>query len=282
MRYALYFRPFLAALYYIRTTPAIAGQYFCAASLISYAHLITAAHCIQPKHKKVKRQPANILAVVGQAYLTEQLNYTESAYGITEIAVHPNWNSSETKYTADIAILTTKFRYFPMYHRLKLICITKSEEINEFESGTVAGWGDGEAGAPYEGAMRTVAIKALSLEDCIINDNKFARFSSRNTFCAGGEGEAPCAGASGKNYLKKENYFYTITLNSGGGFYVEMEGMWFLSGIVSSGPRTMDGSCNVNRYNLYTRVTDYVDWILEVTGQMDSGSIQAPHRKVTC
>lgn len=69
------------------------------------------------------------------------------------------------------------------------------------------------------------------------------RIFSRRMFCAGGEGSGPCTG------------------DSGGGFFVKFRGVWTLKGMVSVSPFKSTGECDVNRFALYTKVTDYADWI---------------------
>lgn len=186
----------MAALYY--KTDTISGQFFCAANLISENYLLTAAHCIKPKNHNVNILSENIIAVIGQ-YLKEQLNGTEMRYDIAQITVHPNWNSSEMRYTGDIAILRTESYIKKEFGQINHICISKSKEVNEHDFGLVAGWGDGQEGPPYEGTMRTVAIKAVTYEDCFFNAYELGKMFARKMFCAGGEREGPCMGASGES-----------------------------------------------------------------------------------
>lgn len=42
---------------------------------------------------------------------------------------------------------------------------------------------------------------------------------------------------------------------------MRIDDVWFLRGIVSSATLTTDGLCNVDQYTLYTKVSDYADWV---------------------
>lgn len=52
------------------------------------------------------------------------------------------------------------------------------------------------------------------------------------------------------------------SLIPGSGFFVQVNGLWTLVGVVSSGTLTSSGMCNVDRFNLYTKLIDFADWIV--------------------
>lgn len=193
------FRDFLAALYY--KAPSVGGQFFCAATVISDRHFLSAAHCIQPKSANFKMEPENIVAVLGQRHLSERLlRDLSQTFELEKIFVHENWNSSEVRYSADIAVLVTKESIFSNSDS-PTVCLTKNRLINEYDFGMVMGWGDGREGPPYEGTMRAVTIRSVSTEECFIKDYHLGVLFARSMFCAGGEGEGPCKGASGRKKL---------------------------------------------------------------------------------
>lgn len=67
------------------------------------------------------------------------------------------------------------------------------------------------------------------------------------TFCAGGEKAGPCSG------------------DSGSGYFVQIDDSWTLRGIVSSSMLKDNINCDVDRFAVFTKVIDFVDWIKSVT-----------------
>ena len=65
--------------------------------------------------------------------------------------------------------------------------------------------------------------------------------------------------------IKKVDFFLEFLFFSsfsGGGFFVKARGLWTLRGIVSSGAfHSGYIGCDTNGYALYTKLTDFVDWI---------------------
>lgn len=53
---------------------------------------------------------------------------------------------------------------------------------------------------------------------------------------------------------------------SGGSFFVEHNGQWVATGIVSVG----DSRCDVEKHMLYTRISDFTDWIKSVVSENPS------------
>lgn len=73
--------------------------------------------------------------------------------------------------------------------------------------------------------------------------------------------------------------------STGGGFFVSIKNVWFINGIVSASFLTSEKHCDVSKYALYTKLSDFKDWITE---KVESVVISGPtcnesriHRK-TC
>lgn len=61
--------------------------------------------------------------------------------------------------------------------------------------------------------------------------------------------------------------------DSGSGFYVRHGDVWFIEGITSSS-LVKDGDCDVTKNAVFTRLSNFTDWINENTGSGIPTSIQ--------
>lgn len=86
-------------------------------------------------------------------------------------------------------------------------------------------------------------IRAVNSSHCFSRDYKLGALYSPRMFCAGGYGAGPCLG------------------DSGGGFFVKFRGLWTLRGAVSSALLDNIGNCDVERFTLFTKITDFTTWI---------------------
>lgn len=111
--------------------------------------------------------------------------------------------------------------------------------------GTVVGWGKDENRKPFTNTPRKVSATIVSSDTCSQTDPIYKRLTSFRTFCAGNrDNSGPCTG------------------DSGSGLVLNIEGRWFLRGIVSSGfnDQTTD-TCDLRHYSIYTDVAKFQIWI---------------------
>lgn len=114
--------PFRAALFHARTS-----NFFCGATIISYKHVITAAHCIQPKYWDKALQPEDIIVHLGR-YNISKFNESDAELSNTvEVTVHPDWNHSTVNYDADIAILRME-NYLKTSNFIRVACWPTNDE----------------------------------------------------------------------------------------------------------------------------------------------------------
>ncbi|EDS28590.1 conserved hypothetical protein [Culex quinquefasciatus] len=119
------------------------------------------------------------------------------------------------------------------------------------ELGTVIGWGATEHQA-ISPVLRKATLPVVDSVDCLESDRGF--FGSvihRDMFCAGfSNGTVVCNG------------------DSGGGLFVERNGVWLLAGIISFTKGRDDGSgaCVSQGFAGFTNVAQYSGWIQNVTG----------------
>ena len=177
--------------------------FICGGSLISTKIIVTAAHCIWPKRDSVQKKPEEASFYLGKFNLDSlhgEKNYIMS--GVTQFIIHPQWNSNDDRYDADIAVVvlvrTISFNKF-----IKPICLwTFSSSYEDLigKKGIVAGWGKTETSAISTDRPKWTEIPVVSESTCLRSNNAFIQLTSPRTFCAGDNSgiTAPCNGDSGK------------------------------------------------------------------------------------
>jgi hypothetical protein len=114
---------------------------------VSYRHVLTASHCIQPKDAPQEINPDDSYFVFG-AHNLVNLDTSAQKLNIFKFIVHPNWNPRNNKYEGDIAIakLTSAVQY---NKDIRPICLPSLSQ-NSFDivgkQGLVAGWGEYQMG----------------------------------------------------------------------------------------------------------------------------------------
>lgn len=118
-------------------------EFICGGSLITSTYTLTAAHCVQDKGRETPMQTKNALLFIGKHNLVE---WNEDGYekkGAKAFKIHPDWNPSDIKYDADIALIEMDgaVRYSKF---IRPICLWNGpEDITQVvgQTGIVAGWG---------------------------------------------------------------------------------------------------------------------------------------------
>ena len=175
--------PFIAALFRSKTE-----EYFCGGTIISYKHVITAAHCVHPKYTEDPLEPSDLLVHLGR-YNISRKNETDAVVSkVVKITIHPDWDQNVINYDADIAILQLEDS-LRLSNFVKIVCWS-SENAVKIGEGIVVGWGFSEHTnfKKVEDIARQAVINAVSNEFCFLHRREFTILSSNRTFCAGGEG----------------------------------------------------------------------------------------------
>lgn len=177
--------------------------FICGGSLISAKLVITAAHCIHYKMDPIVRKAEEASFYIGKhnlESLNAEKNYIVS--GVTQFVIHPDWDSNDDRYDADIAIAVL-FRTVPFNKFVKPICLwLGSPSYNDLigRNGVVAGWGKTEFDAVSTNQPKWTEIPVVNELQCIRSNDAFNKLTSERTFCAGSrDGKSgPCSGDSGK------------------------------------------------------------------------------------
>ena len=130
-------------------------------------------------------------------------------------------------------------------NNIRPICSDYSGDFNlENQLGSLPGWGKNEYGKLSEKA-RYFESQIVSRKRCLQKVPEFAESTSDRTFCAGPKDykSGPCNG------------------DSGGGFVIKTDGIWFLRGVLSHSFVRLDGTCDVSKYAVYTDIAKFLPWI---------------------
>ncbi|KAG8453440.1 hypothetical protein GDO86_000170 [Hymenochirus boettgeri] len=222
--------PWLAAIYI--------GNHFCAGSLIQPCWVVSAAHCFADSPSK-----SEIRVVLGQHFFNQTTDVTQT-FEIDRYIFYDKYSVFKRN-EHDIVLIKLK--------KVNNMCAKKTQFVQTiclpvkgipFDDGhhcQIAGWGR---------MMEDATDYAHNLQEAIIPlvpDNKcsspevYGAEISENMFCAG--------------------YFDCSTDacqgDSGGPLACEQDKISYLSGIVSWG----DGCGRLNKPGVYTKVSNYLDWI---------------------
>lgn len=164
---------------------------------------MTAAHCIQEKNSNEKRKAEEASFFLGKLNLDTlkaEEGYIMSE--VTQLIIHPEWNSLDDRYDADIAIavLLRTIEFSKFVRPICLWKLTSSYYDLVGEKGILAGWGKTELSAISTSTPRWSEIAVVDSITCLRSNRAFDALTSNRTFCAGDkEGKTgPCNGDSGR------------------------------------------------------------------------------------
>lgn len=216
--------PFAVAL----TTPD--GFQFCGGTIVAPTKVLTAAHCTDGQ------SPSDIVVVAGRTSLSAGGG---TAAGVTDIWIHPDWDSSALTSDASVLTLDTSLSETP----LELASSSDSDLYAAGANSTVLGWGTTESGQTSD-TLRKVDVPVTADDTCSAsypND-----YDAATMVCAGLDegGKDSCQGDSGGPLVG-----------------VTADGTRKLIGIVSWG----QGCAEAGFYGVYGRVAAFYD---ELQGQI--------------
>ncbi len=231
--------PWQVALVNGTTTDLYNGQ-FCGGAIIDREWVLTAAHCVDTS------APGDLDIVAGIHNLSSPGSDIRRS-DITEIIVHPGWNSDTNDNDIALLKLATPIDARPGGGAVLPIQYSAlpPADIGALtgELSTITGWGNRAANPPggndFPSALHEVEVPVISNAACA---NAYPDLTD-NMICAAVPegGKDSCQGDSGGPMV----------------FYNESAGEWQQIGVVSFGI----GCANANFPGVYSRVSRYVGWI---------------------
>lgn len=206
--------------------------YFHSLLIISISTLIIAAQCIQPKNSS-QFQKAKHLKVLLGAYNISDAEIFREDFQVSGVLVHSGWNSNEFRYSNDVALLklrTTIKEFFVKTNPIGPICLQNFKSISSIRKGTVTGYGKYNKTAITSDVPLKVKLTFIRQE--IIE-------------------QKPDAVGPG---------------DIGSGLYVEVDGKYYLRGIISTTFEKKGYNFAQGNFAFYTDVLKYLDdFILPVS-----------------
>ncbi|XP_036413369.1 coagulation factor VII [Colossoma macropomum] len=209
---------------------------FCGGAIIKPTWIITASHCLEKLLVK-------FLKIVAGEHDIDVNEGSEQTIEVEEIIMHPNYISA----TADSDIGLLRLRRPIVYSTYAVpVCLPRKtfaeRELWAVHLHTVSGWGRRSEGGPTSRVLRKLEVPRIRTQQCVDQSNVSL---TANMFCAGYfEGnQDSCKG------------------DSGGPLVTHYRNTTFLLGVVSWGK----GCARPGHYGIYTRVSNYLEWIHQHT-----------------
>lgn len=234
--------PWMVSLKYLRNNTV--QNHFCGGSLVYDEWILTAAHCL----KSIKKE--NFIAILGLHVLNDT---SKNGYKIEKIFLHDNFNISKQYYDIALIKLVTKVA---ISRTISTVCLPdKNSDAILNKTGIVIGWGRTDPNLFInENLYRLRKLQQATLR--IINgDNLCTRnlqtFESHNLYCA--------------YDVNMNGYSGACIGDSGGPFVININGRFYIYGVVSSifTLFDIDGSlkCLTKAPTYLSKVPNHIDWI---------------------
>lgn len=193
---------------------------------------------------------ASDISVLLGAHNIGQTNETgRVVFSADAIYIHDEWNTKKLEFNNDVALIRLS-ETVTFNQNIQPVCLPSTETLNQ-SNGTVVGWGHYDDKKIISDYPREVDVPILDDFDCLKNNIFLAAIFDRKTmFCAGRENVALCPG------------------DSGSGFYVENDGIFYVRGLVSSGAGK---TCSSTIYVLYSDVVKNMEFIKQVMNSLTVG-----------
>ncbi|XP_037619147.1 coagulation factor VII [Sebastes umbrosus] len=208
------------------------GKGICGGVIYKPTWILTASHCLEDTD-------AQFLKVVAGEHNTEVNEGTEQFLQVLEIFMHENYVKSTANNDIALLRLAAPIVYTP-YAIPACLPTRPLAERDLWAVGlhTVSGWGRRGENGPTSNILRRLKVPRIRTQQCLEESHVAL---TENMFCAGYiEGrQDSCKG------------------DSGGPLVTEYKKKAFLLGIVSWGK----GCARPGNYGIYTRVSNYLEWI---------------------
>lgn len=235
-------------------------KWFGSGALVSESWILTAAHVLRSQRRDNTVIPVSkdhVTVYLGLHDVRDKSGAVNSS--AARVVLHPDFNIQN--YNHDIALVQLQ-EPVPLGAHVMPICLPRPEPEGPAPHmlGLVAGWGISNPNVTVDeiiisgtrtlsDVLQYVKLPVVSHAECKASyESRSGNYSvTENMFCAGyyEGGKDTCLGDSGGAFV----------------IFDEMSQHWVAQGLVSWGGPEECGSKQV--YGVYTKVSNYVDWLLE-------------------